>query len=356
MHDVFEGWAVRVLRLVLCQFIFVDRFFSHDFYVDTIASFEYNLGDASSKPVPWSKERLKNIHSSVGMSASQFWCLLRNFPLMFGATVPEEDKFWDFLTDFLSLVDRLTCRHIAPDEVPHLRFLIGIHLTLFLECFPNEKISPKGHFLTHYPSFILKFGPPISFWAMRGEAKHKRIKGFMKVSSNFRNVCLSVALKHQRNIALKYFIDDKTITKTSLIIKGGNLVKFSTLGVASAYCQQNDDVNVIQSVSVGGDVFIANYFVAYGEGNTHHPLFGKISSVFLFNSKTFVCLNTGFRVLGMDHHFNSFVIQTAEPFLLVLPLSEIYFRHSLKSYLHPTFKQLLLLKPKTHICCDRVAM
>ena len=55
--------------------------------------------------------------------------------------------------------------------------------------------------MIHYPQQILNFGPLIHTWTMRNEAKLRIIKRAAQVS-NFKNVCQTVAKRHQQLLCL----------------------------------------------------------------------------------------------------------------------------------------------------------
>ena len=51
--------------------------------------------------------------------------------------------------------------------------------------------------MLHYPGVIQKLGPLRQFWAMRFEARHAFFKQVSHVTCNFRNICKTMAFRHQ---------------------------------------------------------------------------------------------------------------------------------------------------------------
>uniref|UniRef100_A0A2S2NY01 Uncharacterized protein n=1 Tax=Schizaphis graminum TaxID=13262 RepID=A0A2S2NY01_SCHGA len=51
--------------------------------------------------------------------------------------------------------------------------------------------------MLHYNTLLKKFGPLVSLWSMRFEAKHRISKISANTSSNRRNICKTLAIKHQ---------------------------------------------------------------------------------------------------------------------------------------------------------------
>ena len=82
-------------------------------------------------------------------------------------------------------------------------------------------MTPKQHFLIHYPSSILRFGPPRDYWIIRFEAKHQYFKSADTATFCQINVLKSLAERHQ-NLQLfhltsqDFFIDRELGTKQSI--------------------------------------------------------------------------------------------------------------------------------------------
>ncbi|XP_058637761.1 uncharacterized protein LOC131543945 [Onychostoma macrolepis] len=75
------------------------------------------------------------------------------------------------------------------------------HRQRLQEVFPNLKLTPKHHYLEHYPALIEAFGPLVNVWTMRFEAKHRFFKRVVRFTGNFKNVLLSLSTKHQMMMA-----------------------------------------------------------------------------------------------------------------------------------------------------------
>lgn len=80
--------------------------------------------------------------------------------------------------------------------IPYLEEKITEVLTTFHENFPDGVI-PKMHFLVHYPSLMLKYGPLIHLSCIRFEGKHQYFKKVSTVVCNFKNITKSLARRHQ---------------------------------------------------------------------------------------------------------------------------------------------------------------
>lgn len=91
---------------------------------------------------------------------------------------------------------------------------ISEHKHRLLQVFPEEKLIPKHHFLEHYPELIRAYGPLVLLWTMRFEAKHSFFERVVRHTQTFRNILLSLSMKHQLMIAYKHH--DSSVVKPIL--------------------------------------------------------------------------------------------------------------------------------------------
>lgn len=80
--------------------------------------------------------------------------------------------------------------------LPVLQQLIADHLTLLLNLC-NSRLTPKCHYLIHYPRLISKFGPLRYLCCMRFEAYHRYLKAAATLLGNFINVSKSLSKRNQ---------------------------------------------------------------------------------------------------------------------------------------------------------------
>ena len=104
------------------------------------------------------------------MTASQSLLLVRIFPLLVGDRVPDDDEFWLVYLTLCKIIDVLICPWSSSDMCGYLWVTIQEHHASFIKVYTNEKVTPKSHFIHHYPQQICMIGP-IRSWTMRHEAK-----------------------------------------------------------------------------------------------------------------------------------------------------------------------------------------
>ncbi|KAF0713177.1 C2H2-type domain-containing protein [Aphis craccivora] len=118
-----------------------------------------------------------------------------------GDLIPEHDEIWQFFLNFLEIIEILLGHQLTQQgTVSHLKNLISKHNTDYILFFQHN-LKPKHHLLTHYPSIILKSGPPRNFWCFRYEAKHKEFKMYARAITSRKNICLTLANKYQFKFA-----------------------------------------------------------------------------------------------------------------------------------------------------------
>lgn len=118
-----------------------------------------------------------------------------------GQLVPENDLAWLLLMTLKDIVELIVSPVHTDETISYLESKIVEHRQRFHELFPGVKLLPKHHYLEHYPHLIRCFGPLVTLWMMRFEAKHSFFKQIVKHTSCFKNLPLTLASKHQLMIA-----------------------------------------------------------------------------------------------------------------------------------------------------------
>jgi len=98
------------------------------------------------------------------------------------------------------------------NKINNIRLKITKYLNEYKELYPNENMNPKQHFLIHYPSAILLYGPPKFYSTMRFESKHSYFKNVHHATHNHINLLYSLAARHQNLqvyhlLSPDYFVD-----------------------------------------------------------------------------------------------------------------------------------------------------
>lgn len=73
---------------------------------------------------------------------------------MIGEKIEEGDPFWENCLQLLEIVDYCLSPNMCQDWVAYLRMLIDQHHTDFTTLYPSCRITPKMHYIVHYPEII----------------------------------------------------------------------------------------------------------------------------------------------------------------------------------------------------------
>jgi hypothetical protein len=128
--------------------------------------------------------------------AVQMWELLRFLPLYISVK-DTCDPLWMMITELTEVGQLLLAPKLSYSQVNLLEALIADYLDSRMDLFPGVPLRPKHHYLTHYPQFIRNFGPPIRFWTLRFESKHKYFKSVSRITQNYINITHTLSERHQ---------------------------------------------------------------------------------------------------------------------------------------------------------------
>lgn len=174
-----------------------------------------------------------------------------------------------------------------------LQNLIYTYLSNFRKCYPKASFLPKMHYLVHFPEQLINYGPLRNQWCMRFEGKH----GFFKKVkwTNFRNLPLSVAQKHQQWLCYKQLRHDGRRSDNFLYDgdKVGNGVEIIISEKFPAF--QNrfpiDEGFLGEELNIHGhQYFVGCILLLNIEMLPPTPVLGMIKSIIVVDSiKVFIC-------------------------------------------------------------------
>lgn len=192
-HDLFEGIVSYDLALILKYLVVKMDWFTYQHLNRSMAQFKFLANDANNKPneVSPNAERLSG-------HAVQNWYLCRLLPILIGNKIIDfDDVVWQLFLQLREIVERVCAPKISLSQVAYLKVLIEEYLQSRQDVFSDQKLKPKHHYLAHYPSLILQFGPLIRLWTLRFESKHTYFKQCARKLHNFKNLCSTLAERHQ---------------------------------------------------------------------------------------------------------------------------------------------------------------
>lgn len=193
-HDLFEGVVAYDLALYIKHLVTKDKRFTYQELNRRINQFKYLGNDAHDKPCEVNPGSEK-----LGGHAVQNWCFLRLLPVLVGNKIesPAEDEVWQLVLQLRDIVEFVCAHAISTGQIAYLRVLIDDYLHFRMVTFSDSPLKPKHHYMSHYPELIVHFGPLIRLWTLRFESKHTYFKQCARKLHNFKNLCATLAERHQ---------------------------------------------------------------------------------------------------------------------------------------------------------------
>jgi len=201
MHDILEGVCSYDICGILYEFIINFKYFSLEQLNNRIQYFNYGSLDVQNKPQIITIEVIKK-KKKIKMSASEMLCFSRHLGVMIGDLIPKDAEYWQLYILLRKIIEIVTLKSIQPSYALLLKTLISEHHQLYLKLF-NTNLKPKHHHLLHYPDIMKKVGPLSHLWSMRYESKHRESKLTGHSITSRKNICLTLALKHQLKFAYR---------------------------------------------------------------------------------------------------------------------------------------------------------
>lgn len=248
---------------------------------------------------------------------------------------------------------------IHVSQTVYLKHLVSDHHSHFRQTFPNARMINKHHHMVHYPTCIRKSGPLVTMQCLKYELKHGFSKRMAGVNCNFKNICMSVACKHQV-LQCAQWSCGKDGLRMDFECSGGSTVQISSLeGSATVteelHCEEGANVFLATQVALFGTNYKPKLYLALSISDDGEPQFGRISAILVFgnnaDSVKFVVRKcqtvdfiTHFHAYKVcDHTEKEFSVVMLKDLLDYLPLSGLSsYEENSSTYLCPrcTLQQL----------------
>ena len=197
-----------------------------------------------------------------------------------------------------------------------LQYIIKYHLELFSELFPNERVKPKQHYLIHYPRCIRMVGPLVRFWAMRFEAKHNFFRRLSHIVCNFKNICKTIAYRHQYAQCYRFYknssLNDGTLVigKGSVTLLANNTgckeIKKACGGSVGLY----EDIYVAKWIKVHGTLYKPSMFLFVDvDTDGSLPIFAKILNIIVVCEQAYFVVDVA-KTKFFSQHLNAYAVKS----------------------------------------------
>lgn len=206
-HDLFLG----IFKIDINDIIYYLHN-EHNITANDINEFinEFDWGKKAKENRPVEIKINQIIHKNFALYARECWEFVSMLLFFIRYFLPANDQIFLFATIVVDLLDTLLMPSYNNESLQLLSNIFSLHHTRRIELF--GPLTPKMHFLTHYPRLIRLCGPLKFIWCFAMERKHQDIKQYCTISQNRKNLPLSVSKK----IAMQESI---------LIVKNENIFK-----------------------------------------------------------------------------------------------------------------------------------
>lgn len=314
MHDILEGVIPHEMKALLFHFIKICKYFTLNQLNERLSNYNYGYSEVSDKPTPISDiDRLRQ-------SAAQMWLLANLFPFLIGDLIPEDSEHWHCFLLLLRICSIAAAWTISSSTIEYLAILIEEHHLLFKKLYPDVTIIPKMHYMVHYPSQIRKFGPLIYSWTMRYESKLRVLKRASR-HGNFKNICKTVAKKHQH--LLCYYLNNDKLFLQKEVEEGPAESMVTLASDTEFYDFIREKIFVNMDEVVKHPKFI-NYEVLHlrrggcifmGIGSLY-PMFAKVIDLISWQSSYYLKIQNC-NTICFDSHYNSFMVSFSSSYCYV---------------------------------------
>jgi hypothetical protein len=205
MHDWLEKVAACDAQAVVLSLVKEGKLSVAE-YNRLLCCMKYRAYESSDRPLPIKESSDKLCGKALSVALH-----LRIMPLIVFQLIGDQE---DSLIDLMLLIHEIN--EIMFSEVFSLGDIVHFQ-SLLVEFFETRKacaqrypqifvrLSPKAHFITHYPEQIIRYGPLTCVWTARYEGKHRDFVGFSETSKNSINITKTVTIKHQKKLASRSY-------------------------------------------------------------------------------------------------------------------------------------------------------
>lgn len=305
MHDLFEGACHIILTEILNNFIRVRKLF-------TLSDFNYRLRQHNFGPLGANKniasittDMIKN--RQLQTSASEMLTLFCHFPYIVGDLVEPDLPEWQIYLMLREIISIVLEKVIHKDTHILLKTLITEHHELFQTIF-KKRLSPKLHFMIHYPRIMKSIGPLCYVSSMRFESFHRIFKIIIKNINCRKNITQSCAFKIKMRCA-SLFLNFKSL-------KGNHIKSAKKKKIPSQDVLKDFICSLPLSKFVFGTKNVEIGSVTYAIGNVIQdklekdgiPTFVLIKNIFLNDNNIVLLGCQSLTNLGFDNHFHAYKV------------------------------------------------
>ena len=324
MHDLLEGVIPRLLKKVIGKSI-RDKMVTVESLNEELLKVSKNVDD---RPNLFTVKNFQPNGSIVG-SASQKWKLFLLLPQILGKYLDRGDLSWETYLLLRDVTDIVFAPVVRKSILSFLEGLILQFLTLFSEVFGTDALTPKHHYMIHYPRLIGLYGPLRHLWCMRFESKHQYFKSVIASLGNYINVTSTMASRHQMRQCWEFTGNDILSCEACAVgrtqtLKMSQLPSDLRLAIASKLIVSvsvTDDVTSTQQLKVDHVTYKVDGCLIQCVVEEDVPVYLKIKFILHFRSTWLLCGRVCF-CQKFDRHLHAHSVIVDDNWAVVYPGEE----------------------------------
>ena len=313
MHVLYEGICHLELKCFLNEVVIKQKIFDLNFLNEKIKFFPFFECDKGDKPNTFDGlDRYKYSQTSGQMST-----LFHILPLILGEKL-KEDKFYQNFLRMVAII-KITFSFCYDDKtVEDMDMLIRSYLENFAKIYPDVPMTPKMHFLRHFPKQLEEFGPLRLHSTQRFEAKNGLIKSYSY--NNFINICKSTSYRQElwmvsRRLDYNWDLNDNFLSKGE-DYKNLKTHQIQDKGFSDKYnfdsSLKSNHLRECESVKIIGFLYKLNSYIIISDSiELKKKTVGKIERILLANDNLVFKLLL-FDIVEYNKQINCFEIVASE--------------------------------------------
>ena len=211
-----------------------------------------------------------------------------------------------FIIELIEITQILFAPLLFRETLQKLRAMIEKHLKTFRELFPENNITPKQHYMLHFPSQIEALGPLIRHMCMRFESKHQFFKKWSS-KLNYKNVCKSLVDHSQVVESVNtndIFAHEKELGPVSEV---SNLEYVNSKIRDFLNIDHFQHIISVKWITLNGIKYISNKTLIT-DSKDGLPIFGLINNIFVVDSSLSCCEYQIYDTLNFNRDLLSYEI------------------------------------------------
>ena len=257
---------------------------------------------------------------------------------MIGHLIPEDDAHWKVFILYLETLDYILAPSLNIGEIKFMKELIDNCMRTFYNLNNSLSVRPKSHYILHYSTQFLRFGPLIHNMTLRYEGLHAKMKATMKRVKNFKNPCLTMANRYQylqcfHHLADTYLADGNLQYPEKQQKIQINSMSKNDYDAVTSIVTNLDYLILWKSVTSDGITYSSGMCIVMGWKNDTYE-FGKITSITNFQEKVYLLGNI---MITEDYnpHIHSYSVSQSKTSFF-LKLSDLLSPFPLSTYPNKT--------------------